>query len=101
MKFIQWLTSLLTKESKPMTNTLAVSAAGPTVVVTPTTSATAVLKDLTKAYEFIKSGTSYLGAGADGALLALAKKSVVARTEAIKMAAIMVIARLDYQPKYL
>jgi len=75
MKLIQWLISLFTKESKPMTE--PVTTEQPVVtdpVATPATEATAGVKDLAKAYEFIKSGISHLGEAAEGELLALAKK---------------------------
>ena len=77
MKIIQWLKSLFTKESKPMTEPVTTeqpAVTDPAVAVTPTTEATAGVKDLTKAYEFIKSGISHLGEAAEGELLALAKK---------------------------
>ncbi|WP_241624260.1 hypothetical protein [Rosenbergiella epipactidis] len=77
MKIIQWLKSLFTKESKPMTEPVTTehpAVTDPAVVATPTTEATAGVKDLAKAYEFIKSGISHLGEAAEGELLELAKK---------------------------
>lgn len=79
MKLIQWLISLFNKESKPMTEpvtTAQPAVTDPAVVVaaTPTTEATAGVKDLAKAFEFIKSGISHLGEAAEGELLELAKK---------------------------
>ncbi|WP_241609736.1 hypothetical protein [Rosenbergiella australiborealis] len=77
MKIIQWLISLFTKESKPMTEPLsteAVSATDSVAVATPTTEATAGVKDLAKAFEFIKSGIIHLGEAAEGELIALAQK---------------------------
>ncbi|SER28800.1 hypothetical protein SAMN05216522_1203 [Rosenbergiella nectarea] len=77
MKIIQWLISLFTKESKPMTEPVTTeqpAAADPAVAVNPTIEVTAGVKDLSKAYEFIKSGISHLGEAAEGELLALAKK---------------------------
>ncbi|WP_241603761.1 hypothetical protein [Rosenbergiella nectarea] len=71
MKIIQWLISLFTKESKSMTEPVTTEQPA---VATPTTEATAGVKDLAKAYEFIKSGISHLGEAAEGELLALAKK---------------------------
>ncbi|WP_241640007.1 hypothetical protein [Rosenbergiella epipactidis] len=75
MKLFQWLKSLFTKESKPMTE--PVTTEQPAVaepVATPATEVTEGVKDLAKAYEFIKSGISHLGEAAEGELLALAKK---------------------------
>lgn len=81
MKIIQWLISLFTKESKPMTEPVAVSSvasqpAAPELAVEATadTEATAGVKDLAKAYEFIKSGISHLGEAAESELLQPAKK---------------------------
>lgn len=74
MKIIQWLISLFTKESKPMTEPVTAEQVVADTVATPTTEATAGVKDLAKAYEFIKSGISHLGEAAEGELLALAKK---------------------------
>lgn len=76
MKIIQWLISLFTKESKSMTEpvTAEQEVAERVAGESPTTEATAGVKDLAKAYEFIKSGISHLGEAAEGELLALAKK---------------------------
>ena len=78
MKIIQWLISLFIKESKPMTEPVtneqpAVADQAPVAAI-PTTEVSAGVKDLAKAYEFIKSGISHLGEAAEGELLALAKK---------------------------
>lgn len=80
MKLIQWLKSLFNKESKPMTE--PVTTEQPTVAPTEeakvsdaaTAEISAGVKDLGKAYKFIKSGISHLGEAAEGELLALAKK---------------------------
>lgn len=56
-----------------MTDTAATTAADTVTVANPTTEATAGVKELAKAYEFIKSGISHLGEAAEGELLALAK----------------------------
>lgn len=74
MKPFQWLISLFTKESKPITEPVTTEQPVTDPVATPTTEATAGVKDLEKAYEFIKSGISHLGEAAEGELLALAKK---------------------------
>ncbi|KMV69647.1 hypothetical protein AI29_00235 [bacteria symbiont BFo2 of Frankliniella occidentalis] len=77
MKLIQWLKSLFNKESKPMTEPVTTeqpAVADPVAAATPITEATAGVKDLAKAYEFIKSGISHLGEAAEGELIALAKK---------------------------
>ncbi|QGX91671.1 hypothetical protein EFZ10_08545 [Tatumella sp. TA1] len=77
MKIIQWLISLFTKESKPMTEPVITeqpAVTDPAVAANPNTEATAGVNDLAKAYEFIKSGISHLGEAAEGELLALAKK---------------------------
>ena len=75
MKLIQWLISLFTKESKPMTEPVTTEQPAVTdPLEIPTTEATAGVKDLAKAFEFIKSGISHLGEAAEGELIALAQK---------------------------
>ncbi|WP_241626766.1 hypothetical protein [Rosenbergiella epipactidis] len=81
MKIIQWLFSLFTKESKPMTEQVtteqpAVTSPTEELKVSDSTAAeiSSGVKDLVKAYKFIKSGISHLGEAAEGELLALAKK---------------------------
>ena len=76
MKIIQWLISLFTKESKPMTEPVTTEqpVTDPVAAPAPVAEVTAGVKDLAKAYEFIKSGISHLGEAAEGELLALAKK---------------------------
>lgn len=70
MKFLIWLISHVTKESKFMTDQAITAPA----VDTSSTEATAGVKDLSKAYDFIKSGLGHLGEAAEIELIALAKK---------------------------